>query len=200
MIPDVNQYLSSIRKTVSEVILPQVSGDPFATEQAALIVVTLTLLLEVQEHQYPYEFAECASLQDTLGDLLKILEQKSAFGSDLQSLVGNVRQQLEQERGVLGLGLPSYKWLRAANEAKRSDLSRLIAWLTAPGHENAWREARSLVDAHIRQQLDHELSWMRKTGFDPAASDHPSIGERIFGSGDVLSVAGLGVAARGTGD
>lgn len=186
MIPDVDQYLNSMRKAVAEIILPRLNDDPFAAEQAQLVIATLGLLLDVQDQQYPYAFAEHRAYRNTLESLAEILDGRAGVDAEVSGLKRQTQTQLHREQAVLDGGLPSYRWLRQANDSKKNLLRRLIEALACAPDRSVWQACRGLIDAHIRQQLDRELSWMRLTGFDPGAADLPGIEQRLFGEGQTL--------------
>ncbi|CDM25274.1 hypothetical protein BN940_14146 [Castellaniella defragrans 65Phen] len=160
MTPDVDQYLRSMCKAMSGIILPELEGKPFAREQAGLVLATLELLAEVQEHQFAYARQELADLRQ-LFDAWRRLRPDSGDATFWTAL---------HESGC------------AAGEAGPRELRELIAhwksclrtlmegWPPSPGSE-----LRILLDRCIERQLARETAWLRRTGFIPGAADVPHV-------------------------
>ena len=161
MKPDVNQHLQSMAKALSEIVLPELHDKPFALEQASLVVASLKLLVEVQEHQFAYIRQEFEDLRCLLGAWFENHPQ-SAAPAFWQSLHAAPR-----DAGSLSFGE-----LRDMVTREKSSLSTLMQDTTLPpGHQ-----VKTLLEQYIERQLARETSWLRLTGFIPEADTVAPIG------------------------
>lgn len=160
MKPDVNQHLQGMCKAMQEIVLPELADKPFAHEQASLILATLNLLAEVQEHQFAYARQEFADIRCLLG----------AWHEDHpDSADASLRMDfpdLPRAAGDMPLGE-----LRDRVTHEKSRLRRLMDGEPLP------RDSRihALLERYIERQLARETAWLRKTGFIPNGGRIPHV-------------------------
>lgn len=160
MKPDVNQHLHSMAKAMTEIVLPELADKPFALEQASLVVASLKLLAEVQEHQFAYLRQEFDDLRGLLGAWFESHPQSAepAFWQALRTA--------PRDAGTL-----SFDQLRDTVTREKASLRTLIQDTSLPpGHP-----VRTLLGRYIERQLARETSWLRLTGFIPEAGAVPEI-------------------------
>lgn len=179
MIPDVKQYLEGLRKTITEVILPHLQGDAFAGEQAGLIIASLTLLIEVHDKQYPYEYLEHGEYKRLLRELLPVVEAATP-AAEVTAIVTDIRAQCDESDAVLAKGLPSYAFLQTSTRGLKTLLTLLLEALADTGDHEVLTTCRRHLAPLIDRQIAREMAWTRKTGFDPEAGQLPPIDELLF--------------------
>ncbi|HEX5806074.1 MAG TPA: hypothetical protein VFY31_07040 [Macromonas sp.] len=160
MKPDVNQHLQSMAKAMTEIVLPELQDKPFALEQASLVVASLKLLVEVQEHQFAYVRQEFDDLRSLLG---------AWFVNHPQSLEPAFWQALHA--GQCDAGTMGFGELRDTVSREKSSLRELMERCPLP----AGSPVAPLLDLYIERQLARETAWLRLTGFIPEAASVPAI-------------------------
>lgn len=150
MQPLVKQHLDSLRKALTEVVMPALGDNPFAAEQAGLIAASLSLLAEVQPFEDDYlrqEHADLLAVRGLLGlnTTLAAPADRSTLAAAVVQLKTEQSEQLDALAGRHGGQLPED--LRGA----------LAPWLD--------------------RQIAREASWSRLTGFNPAGASLPPIQE-----------------------
>lgn len=71
MVPNVEQQLNAIRRTIEKTIQPALPADEgFAQEQAGLVLASLDWVMDVVAHEQRYEQIEHADTRALLEDLL----------------------------------------------------------------------------------------------------------------------------------
>jgi len=180
MVPDVKQYLEGLRKTMSEVILPHVQSDAFAGEQAGLIIASLNLLIEVHDKQYPYEYLEHDEYKRLLRGLLPVVKTATP-PAEVAAILTDIRTQCDESDAVVAKGLPSYTFLQTSTRGMKTLLTLLLEALASAGQLEVLATCRRHLAPLIDRQVAREMSWTRKTGFDPEAGQLPAIDDILFG-------------------
>lgn len=152
MQPLVKQHLESLRKTLVEVVMPELGKTPFVAEQAGLIAASLALLAEVQPYEDDYLRVELADLRQAL----------AVLGAKADAAAPDGRDAL----------------VEAVTVAKGT-LSERIAALAA-AHGGTLPEAqRTALAPLLDRQIARECAWSRLTGFNPAGASLPPVGELL---------------------
>lgn len=162
MIPNVTQQLSAIRHTIAKVVVPALPADEgFAQEQAGMVLASLDWVMDVVAHEQHYEQLEHAETRALVTDLLAL---EPAGGADAARTA--VDDAAEAPSDLAGL--------RAETVALKAAAAELFAALTATPDTAGHTEARRLMTAASRRQIEREMSWVRMTGFP---GDVPNVGE-----------------------
>ena len=75
--PEIAQFLSGMKKTMEQVVLPNLS-DRFAQEQAGIVAATLGFLEQIHDKVFHYELLENHRYKQLLGQTLTILADETA--------------------------------------------------------------------------------------------------------------------------
>lgn len=143
MQPLVKQHLESLRKTLTEVVMPQLAGQPFVAEQAGLIAASLALLAEVQPYEDDYlrvEFADLCATHALLG-----LATPEEAPTERDSLAAAVNLMKAEQTLAL--------------DARSADNGGVLP-----------DDLRTQLLPFIERQLAREAAWSRLTGFNPAGA------------------------------
>lgn len=143
MQPLVKQHLESLRKTLLDVVMPELAGKSFVAEQAGLIAASLALLAEVQPYEDDYLRVELEDLRAML-NLLGAAPPPEA-PRDRDALVAAVH---------------------AAKQALHEQLDALAAHNGGALPQALRAQLAPLID----RQLAREAAWSRLTGFNPAGA------------------------------
>lgn len=162
MIPNVSQQLGAIRQTIAKVLVPAIDADNgFAQEQAGLVLASLDWVMDVVAYEQRYEQLEHREVRALVTELIAL---DPAHG------VGEARAALdasaEPPADLLALRAQNIELKRCANT--------LFGALTETPDTPGRREARRLLTAASRRQIERERSWTRMTGFSGAV---PNVGE-----------------------
>ena len=159
MKPDVNQHLQSMCKAMQEIVLPELADKPFAHEQANLILATLNLLVEVQEHQFAYARQEFADLHCLLGAWL---EDHPEHGDTALRKDFHEASRASIETGLRELcdAITQKACLRTLMDGAPLPPDSLI---------------HALLNRYVERQLARETAWLRRTGFIPDAGQVPHV-------------------------
>lgn len=150
MQPLVKQHLESLRKALTEVVMPALGDNPFAAEQAGLIAASLALLAEVQPYEDDYlrqEYADLRAVHGLLGltPPAAAPEGREALAAAVVALKAEQSPRLEQLTDAHGGALTS--------------------------------DLRNALAPYLDRQMAREASWSRLTGFNPAGATLPPIND-----------------------
>jgi hypothetical protein len=162
MVPNVSQQLGAIRHTIAKVVIPAIDADnSFAQEQAGLALASLDWVMDVVAHEQHYEQLEHHEVRALVAALLAL---NPARGADAARAA--IEASAEPPADLLAL--------RAQNIELKRCAEVLFGALTETPETPGRTEARRLLTAASRRQIERERSWMRMTGF---AGDVPNVGE-----------------------
>jgi hypothetical protein len=160
VVPNVEQQLNAIRRTIEKTIQPALPAEEgFAQEQAGLVLASLDWVMDVVAHEQRYEQVEHADTRELLQELLGL--PGAAPDDDAHGLV--------QASAEPPADLPA---LRAQTGELKAAAERLFDALAA--EPSTRPDARRLLAAATRRQMERERSWTRMTGF---SGDVPNVGE-----------------------
>ncbi|PZF61813.1 hypothetical protein DEI81_10485 [Curtobacterium sp. MCBD17_013] len=161
MIPSVAQQLLAVRRTMATTVLPAIDpAQPFAAEQAGLILATLDRVLDVQASEYRYdvvEHADATALERALAAL------GSADAPPAGADTGDVR---DADSDSDDTEVPDdLDELRASTTAAAKRAERRFRDLLTTDRADA---ARALMAHAARRSTERELAAARMTGFPRA--------------------------------
>lgn len=174
MVPNVEQQLNAIRRTIEKTIQPALPPEEgFAQEQAGLVLASLDWVMDVVAHEGRYEQVEHA---DTRALVQQLLELPGVAADDPAH--GVVDAASDPPADHLALRTQTRE-LKAAAERLFDALAAVPATRT---------EARRLLAETSRRQTERERSWTRMTGF---SGDVPNVGDVL-----ALQTTGRGAPRR----
>jgi hypothetical protein len=162
MTPDINQYLSSMKKSLDEAILPALDHDAFAKEQATIMSATLSLLLDVQNHESTYISQEYLDISTLLSEHRDTVDSTTIKESLAELPPNAFKVTTADEQKAL---LPMLKAV-------------LTVFINAPELQKK-PDFVSLLDRYTQRQIARETSWLRKSGFIANSNRQPSIAETL---------------------
>lgn len=160
----INQHLLSMNKALTEVVIPALSGQAFAQEQAGLLSASLRFLLDVQEQQFAY----CAQEYD---DAISLLQSWPAAASQLAA------QECVSARAALAASACPLS-AQAQLQERLLQLKALVCDLMESAAPAPGSELAAKLDSYIARQLARETSWLRTTGF--IAGEQPPISDVLM--------------------
>jgi hypothetical protein len=163
MMPTVAQQLAGIRNTMTKVVIPGLDPkDPFAQEQAGLIVATLNWILDVQGSEYLYEAVENTEYRRLLPRLAETAT-KEAVADRAFAL-----REIAAEPGAVTDDLPTLDALRSHTRLCKEFLDDFYAALVSVDDPGA-AQARELILFAAQSQARRDQAWFRMTGFPKEA-------------------------------
>lgn len=173
MTPEVEQFLSGMKKTMEEVVLPNLT-DRFAQEQAGIVAATLGFLGTVHDKVFHYELFENQEYKRILQEAIAALEKTGTLNNSIQSVIAKINRHFENDRPGDPSALRPYTFLRASNENMREFLCELIQLQPAMSADTRTR-FEALMKPFFRALETRERSWVKGLGFDPEADQQADI-------------------------
>jgi len=173
MTPEVEQFLSGMKKTMEEVVLPNLT-DRFAQEQAGIVAATLSFLGTVHDKVFHYELFENQAYKSILQEAVTALEKTGTLNNSIQSVIAKINRHFENDRPGDPSALRPYTFLRASNENMREFLCELIQLQPAMSADTRTR-FEALMKPFFRALETRERSWVKGLGFDPEADQQADI-------------------------
>lgn len=187
MSPEVEQFLSGMKKTMEEVVLPNLT-DRFAQEQAGIVAATLGFLSTIHDKVFHYELFENQQYKRVLLDVLEILEKSDELSKPLLATRTKVEQHLLLDKPEDQTSLRPYPFIRGSNENMKEFLCEFIQLQPEmPGPLRTSFEAR--LKPFFKAIETRERSWVKGLGFDPEAEQQPDIGELLYADNYLRSVS-----------
>lgn len=185
--PEIEQFLSGMRKTMEQVVLPNLS-DPFAQEQAGIVMATLGFLEQVHDKAFHYELLENDRYRCLLGRLLELLQRPAASAAgevpdpEVGATLAAVRDHLDAQVLNGEMHRRPYDVLRAANETMKEQLSELVRLLPSlsPESRAAFDE---LLTPFSRELVTRERAWVKPLAFDARSAEVPDLAELLYRDG-----------------
>lgn len=187
--PEISQFLAGMRKTMEQVVLPNLS-DRFAQEQAGIVAATLAFLEQVHDKVFHYELLEHHLYRRLLGQTLDLLSVPEVTDPEIVETLAAIQRQLTEDPPGGDIHLYRYDRLRAGNESMKELLCALIR--LQPALPDAARTALGdLLQPFFRDLERRERSWVKPLGFDAQADQLPDIAELLY-CNDRLQLPGDG--------
>ena len=166
MIPDIELRLDSVRRALTEVILPAIdAGNSLAIEQTMLAIGHIGMIMGQADNAADYVAICFVDLAQTMADL------PGAVEADTQAAAAALSAALS----LPGQGEDG----RAAYRTATGALEYLIRTADGDGNTKFRHELRRRVLAFTKRQAGRERSWFGASGFDPDARTLPSIADMI---------------------
>lgn len=164
MFPSIKQSVTSIYKTLEEVVIPELTDKAFANEQATMISAQLRQIADVVESQHQY-------LRIELEDTLKLLRN---FSNDTNMAILELPvYKRVKTRPIDELQKMMYVEMQELLLELKAELNQLIEKHTL----NQNGEIHTGVQHYIDRKLDRENSWFRLSGFIENVDQTPSIND-----------------------
>lgn len=177
MNPELDQFLSSMKKTMEEVVIPNLT-DSFAIEQAGIVAATLGYLETIHDKVFHYELFENSEYKNIL---LKILD---IFAGDtdndqLCAALARIKDHFAHDKPEDQTPLRSYKFIRGSNENMKEMLCELIQ--LQPGMDATARNEFEMLLKPFYQAIEkRERAWVKALGFDPEADQLPDVADILY--------------------
>lgn len=176
--PEISQFLAGMRKTMEQVVLPNLS-DRFAQEQAGIVAATLAFLEQVHDKVFHYELLEHHLYRRLLGQLLELLSVPAVADPEVVETLAAIQRRLAEDPPSGDIHLYRYDRLRASNESMKELLCALIR--LQPALPDALRgELEGLLQPFFRDLELRERCWVKPLGFDAQAEQLPDIAEVLY--------------------
>lgn len=181
MTPSIDDRIVSMMTALREVILPALSMNSFATEQAKLILAHLGLLRDQVDHSVRYE-------QLQLGALV-------AFTAELGAHVaGGQRTTVAGQALVLELAHAADARrpaeVRVVTQAISAALSNLVEAVSIDGTRAFQDQLREALLDHVEHKALQDRAWFAGAGFEFNAADLPAISALIDQMEDEAGLSG----------
>lgn len=178
--PEMSQFLSGMKKTMEQVVLPNLT-DRFAQEQAGIVAATLGFLEQIHDKVFHYELLENVLYRNLLDKVVALLRDTTAADHEIALTLAAL-----QKHAATGIDsdihLRPYHVLRGANETMKEHLCTLIR--NQPDLSDPVREAfDALLRPFFRELEIRERAWVKPLGFDAKADELPDIDELLYRDG-----------------
>ncbi|MBI2783208.1 MAG: hypothetical protein HYX64_03865 [Gammaproteobacteria bacterium] len=177
--PEMSQFLSGMKKTMEQVVMPNLT-DRFAQEQAGIVAATLGFLEQIHDKVFHYELLENHLYKNLLGEVVALLDGATPPQHEVAVTLVALRTQLAT--GNSDAHLRPYHFVRGANETMKEHLCTLIRnqpELPAPLRESF----DALLRPFFRELEVRERAWVKPLGFDAKADELPDIDELLYRDG-----------------
>lgn len=186
--PEVAQFLSGMKKTVEQVILPSLT-DRFAQEQAGMVAATLGFLAATHDKAFHYELLENHRYKQLLADAVALLERQGSLLPAYSRIIATIREHRAIDPPGSDVHLKPFGFLRQSNETMKEQLCALIE------HQSELSSGvRESFDALLQPFLNElelrERSWVKALGFDAMGDQVPSIDELLYRDGTLRLAVG----------
>lgn len=177
--PEISQFLSGMKKTMEQVVLPNLS-DRFAQEQAGIVAATLGFLEQIHDKVFHYELLENHRYKQLLGAVLDLLAGET--GGEVGATLAVLREHLVLDPPGSDVHLRPHDFVRASNEIMKEQLCELIR--LQPTLPDALRgEFDRLLRPFFRELEVRERAWVKPLGFDANAAELPDIADLLYRDG-----------------
>jgi len=184
MSPEIEQFLSGMKKTIEEVVMPNLT-DRFAQEQAGIVAATLGFLSTIQDKVFHYELLENQEYKNILRDVVVTLESDSSLNKSLKDVVEKVNQHFQHDRPDDQTAMRPYPFIRGSNEHMKEFLCEFIQ--LQPDMSGPVRNTfENQLKPFFSTLENRERSWVKGLGFDPEADQQPDINDLLYKNGYLI--------------
>ena len=181
MSPEIEQFLSGMKKTIEEVVMPNLT-DRFAQEQAGIVAASLGFLGLIQDKAFHYELLENHEYKALLHTASTLFNESNATPSSVTSIITRIKNHLDSDALEAPMYLRPYKFIRGHNEVMKELLCELIQ--QQPEMPAELRTAFEALLAPFFSAIEiRERSWVRALGFDPEADQLTDIADILYSDG-----------------
>lgn len=179
--PEMSQFLSGMKKTMEQVVLPNLT-DRFAQEQAGIVAATLGFLEQIHDKVFHYELLENYRYKDLLREVVAVLDGTTPPQHEVAVTLAALREQVAADPAGSDMHLRPYHHVRSANETMKEHLCTLIRnQPELPGPVRASFD--TLLRPFFRELEVRERAWVKPLGFDAKADELPDIEELLYSDG-----------------
>ncbi len=184
MSPEIEQFLSGMKKTIEEVVIPNLT-DRFAQEQAGIVAATLGFLSTIQDKVFHYELLENQEYKKILCEVMATLQSDKSLNQNLQGVIEKVNQHLQHDPLDDQTALRPYPFIRSSNEHMKEFLCEFIQ--LQPDMSGPVRDTfESQLKPFFSTLENRERSWVKGLGFDPEADQQPDINDLLYKNGYLI--------------
>jgi len=181
MSPEIEQFLSGMKKTIEEVVMPNLT-DRFAQEQAGIVAASLGFLGLIQDKAFHYELLENQEYKRVLTDVNELLNNTFSAPKPIVETTAKVIEHFVTDKVDDPTHLRPYKFIRGSNEVMKELLCEFIQ--QQPEMSAELREAfEALMKPFFKSIELRERSWVKALGFDPEAAQQADIAELLYKDG-----------------
>ena len=125
MSPEIEQFLSGMKKTIEEVVMPNLT-DRFAQEQAGIVAASLGFLGLIQDKAFHYELLENQEYKRVLTDVNELLNNTPSAPKSIVETTAKVTEHFISDKVEDPTHLRPYKFIRGSNEVMKELLCEFI--------------------------------------------------------------------------
>ncbi|RLA43675.1 MAG: hypothetical protein DRR06_11520 [Gammaproteobacteria bacterium] len=178
MSPEIEQFLSGMKKTIEEVVMPNLT-DRFAQEQAGIVAATLGFLSTIQDKVFHYELFENQEYKRILQDVLTTLDADAEKNDAICVVVENVNKHFLHDNPAEQTAFRPYPFIRGSNENMKEFLCEFIQ-LQPDMPTQVRKDFEALLKPFFKSIETRERSWVKGLGFDPEAEQQADIGDLLY--------------------
>jgi hypothetical protein len=188
--PEMSQFLSGMKKTLEEVVIPNLS-DRFAQEQAGIVAASLGFLGTVHDKVFHYELLENHLYKQVLQQAVAILSADAALPDVVKETIADVDAHFRTDNPTDHVHLRPFGFIRASNETMKEFLCAFIeAQPQLPADTR--RALEALLQPLFNDIATRERSWVKALGFDPQAASQADIEDLLYIDGYLRIPPGTG--------
>ncbi|MBL4781733.1 MAG: hypothetical protein JKX92_05770 [Porticoccaceae bacterium] len=181
MSPEIEQFLSGMKKTIEEVVMPNLT-DRFAQEQAGIVAASLGFLGLIQDKAFHYELLENQEYKRVLAEVNELLNNTFSAPESIIETTTKVTEHFATDKVTEPTHLRPYKFIRASNEVMKELLCEFIQ--QQPQMSAELRNAfEGLMKPFFKAIEVRERSWVKALGFDPEAEQQADIADLLYKDG-----------------
>ena len=181
MSPEIEQFLSGMKKTIEEVVMPNLT-DRFAQEQAGIVAASLGFLGLIQDKAFHYELLENQEYKRVLTDVNELLNDSFSASESIVETTTKVTEHFTSDKVDDPTHLRPYKFIRGSNEVMKELLCEFIQ--QQPEMSAELRTAfEALMKPFFKSIELRERSWVKALGFDPEADQQADIADLLYKDG-----------------
>lgn len=179
--PEISQFLSGMKKTIEQVVMPELS-DRFAQEQAGIVAATLGYLETIHDKVFHYELLENQLYKQLLASVITLIENDSSSSQKLNTTAESLKRHFKHDPSDENTALRAYPFIRASNEVMKESLCDIIQ--EQPEMPKALRDQfETLIKPFFKDIELRERAWVKGLGFDSEADQLPDIDELLYRDG-----------------
>ncbi len=181
MSPEIEQFLSGMKKTIEEVVMPNLT-DRFAQEQAGIVAASLGFLGLIQDKAFHYELLENQEYKRVLTDINELLNNTFSAPASIIETTTKVTDHFDTDKVDDPTHLRPYKFIRGSNEVMKELVCEFIQ--QQPEMPAELRTAfEALMKPFFKSIELRERSWVKSLGFDPEAEHQTDIADLLYKDG-----------------
>ncbi|MBQ0718884.1 MAG: hypothetical protein KBT88_10980 [Gammaproteobacteria bacterium] len=181
MSPEIEQFLSGMKKTIEEVVMPNLT-DKFAQEQAGIVAASLGFLGLIQDKAFHYELLENQEYKGILQAVIELLDNTFSAPTSVKETSAKVSEQFAADKVDDPVHLRPYKFIRGSNEVMKELLCVFIQ--QQPEMPAELRNSfEALMKPFFKSIELRERSWVKALGFDPEAEQQADIADLLYKDG-----------------